>query len=78
MTPMGEEEDRMAPFWDIEDAPGAGITADPTFRPTSDGVRLYFDADGAIDDILGRVVAAGGWGISPEDTDVRPMIVWSF
>ena len=66
MTSMGEGDDRMAPFWDTEDAPGAGVTADPTFRPTSDGVRLYLDADGAIDDILGRVVEAGGEVLVPK------------
>ena len=66
ITPMGEGDDRVGPFSDTEELPSAGVTGDPTFRPTNDGVRLYLNAGDALDDILGRVTAAGGEVLIPK------------
>ena len=59
LEPMGEGDDKMAPFFPLE-TPGVngGITADPSFTPTSDGVRIYLDVRGELENILERIEEA--------------------
>ncbi len=39
---------------------GGAVSADPNRNPGSDGTLVYLDAEGVIDDILGKVEGAGG------------------
>ena len=43
-----------------------GITQDPTFAPSDDGVRVYLNANGVMDDVLARIPNAGGEVLTPK------------
>ena len=53
-----------APFF----SPAEGITGDINagMKPSADGTRIYLNAEGKIDVILGRVEKAGGKVILPK------------
>jgi uncharacterized protein len=48
-------------FWEpADDQLSGGITSNPKFKPSADGVVVYFNCDGKLDDVIGRVESAGG------------------
>jgi len=61
METMGEGDERMAPFFPLDhEWVNGGVSADSSFKPTSDGVRIYLDVAGQLDEVLSRIEAAGG------------------
>ncbi len=42
------------------------VLPDPSFVPSSDGSRVYLNCDGKLDEVLSRVVGAGGTIINPK------------
>ncbi|MDQ7026169.1 MAG: hypothetical protein Q9P01_20320 [Anaerolineae bacterium] len=50
---------------------GASINQTENFSPSDSGTLVYFQADGLISEILGKITAAGGEIIIPK-TDISP------
>ena len=50
-------------FFPMEGKEGVGgdlIPPDPTFKPSSQGTRVYLNCIGKLDEVIGRVEKAGG------------------
>ncbi len=50
----------MAFFFSPEDGVSGAINSDPNLKPGASGPRIYLNAEGKLDEVLGLVVAAGG------------------
>ncbi len=55
----------MAFFFAPEDGIAGAINSDPSLKPGAEGPRIYLNADGQLDEVLGRVAAAGGEVVVP-------------
>ncbi len=51
---------QIAFFFSPTDGIAGAINADPNLKPGSEGTRIYLNAEGILDDVLGGVGAAGG------------------
>ena len=51
---------------DNERGIGGSIIYDPQVKPSRDGITVYLDVSGKMDDVLSRVTAAGGHVILPK------------
>ena len=61
--PMGND---MGLFFNPMDGISGAINADPNMKPGNSGTRVYLNAEGKLDAVLGRIEKSGGKVILPK------------
>ena len=55
----------MAMFFPPNEGIAGAINSDPNLSPSSAGTRIFLNAEGQLDEVIGRVEGAGGKVVAP-------------